>query len=79
MVPWEVRYKVAVGIAKALEHLHKGCTRPVIHRDVKTSNILLTADFESQVPFHPVSFPFVTPDFKRAMATKFISTILCIV
>ncbi|XP_024399516.1 protein kinase STUNTED isoform X2 [Physcomitrium patens] len=49
MVPWEVRYKVAVGIAKALEHLHKGCTRPVIHRDVKTSNILLTADFESQL------------------------------
>lgn len=49
VLPWEVRHKVAVGIARALEHLHQGCTRPVIHRDVKTSNILLTANFDSQV------------------------------
>lgn len=49
VLPWEVRHKVAVGVARALEYLHKGCTRPVVHRDVKTSNILLTANFESQV------------------------------
>jgi len=48
-LPWRVRYKVAVGTAKALDYLHHGTSRPVIHRDVKASNILLTADFESQV------------------------------
>jgi hypothetical protein len=51
VLPWRVRYKVAVGTAKALDYLHHGTSRPVIHRDVKSSNILLTSEFESQVGF----------------------------
>ncbi|KAF5467900.1 hypothetical protein F2P56_012107 [Juglans regia] len=46
---WSERYKVAVGVAEALEYLHGGCARPVIHRDVKSSNILLSDDFEPQL------------------------------
>jgi serine/threonine protein kinase len=46
---WSERYKVAVGVAEALEYLHSGCAQPVIHRDVKSSNILLSDDFEPQV------------------------------
>jgi serine/threonine protein kinase len=46
---WGVRYKVAVGICKALEYLHNGSPRSVIHRDVKSSNILLSHDFQPQV------------------------------
>ncbi len=51
MLGWEVRYKVAVGICKALEYLHDGSPRSVIRRDVKSSNILLSHDFTPQV--HP--------------------------
>lgn len=40
---------MAVGVAEALEFLHNGCVEPVIHRDVKSSNILLSDDFEPQV------------------------------
>ena len=40
-----------VGVAEALSYLHSGCSRPVIHRDVKSSNILLNDEFEPQVLF----------------------------
>ncbi|KAM0940553.1 putative protein kinase RLK-Pelle-RLCK-VI family [Dioscorea sansibarensis] len=47
---WINRYKVAVGIAEALDYLHgSGNVQPVIHRDVKSSNILLSSDFEPQL------------------------------
>ncbi|KAL0795157.1 hypothetical protein Bca101_066534 [Brassica carinata] len=46
---WNERYKVAVGIAEALEYLHNSAPQPVIHRDVKSSNILLSDDFEAQL------------------------------
>ncbi|KAK8673716.1 hypothetical protein V6N13_112033 [Hibiscus sabdariffa] len=46
---WQERYKVAVGLAEALDYLHNGCDQPVIHRDVKSSNILLSNDFEPQL------------------------------
>ncbi|KAL5127979.1 putative copper-transporting ATPase HMA5 [Glycine soja] len=38
---WETSYEIAVGAAKRLEYLHHGCKRPVIHRDVKSSNMFL--------------------------------------
>ncbi|KAM3376808.1 protein kinase STUNTED isoform X1 [Capsicum galapagoense] len=46
---WERRFRIAVGIAEALNYLHNECPRPVIHRDVKSSNILLRDDFEPQL------------------------------
>ncbi|KAK6939930.1 Protein kinase domain [Dillenia turbinata] len=46
---WNERYKVAVGVAEALDYLHNGSSQPVIHRDVKSSNILLSDDFEPQL------------------------------
>ncbi|KAG8633206.1 cysteine-rich receptor-like protein kinase 26 [Manihot esculenta] len=46
---WSERYKVAVGIAGALNYLHNETSQPVIHRDVKSSNILLSDDFDPQL------------------------------
>ena len=49
ILPWDARYKVAIGIAEALKYLHDECMRPVIHRDVKSSNILLDSSLKPQV------------------------------
>ncbi|KAG8391161.1 hypothetical protein BUALT_Bualt01G0159000 [Buddleja alternifolia] len=45
---WEERYKVALGVAKALDHLHN-TAGSIVHRDVKSSNILLSDNFEPQL------------------------------
>ncbi|KAK4747343.1 hypothetical protein SAY87_026380 [Trapa incisa] len=46
---WGERYKVALGVADALAYLHSRVDCPVVHRDVKSSNILLSNEFEPQL------------------------------
>ncbi|CAN1755049.1 Leucine-rich repeat receptor protein kinase EMS1 [Linum perenne] len=46
---WATRLKIAIGSARGLAFLHHGFTPHVIHRDVKSSNILLDPDFEAKV------------------------------
>jgi serine/threonine protein kinase len=49
VLEWEYRYKIAVGICKALVYLHDGTPRPGIHMNVKPSNILLSHDLHPQI------------------------------
>lgn len=46
---WELRYSIAAGAARGLEYLHHGFDRPVIHRDVKSSNILLDEEWKPRI------------------------------
>ncbi|CAN1225753.1 LRR receptor-like serine/threonine-protein kinase GSO1 [Linum grandiflorum] len=46
---WEVRLRIAAGLAKGVEYLHHDCVPSIIHRDIKSSNLLLDADMESHL------------------------------
>ncbi|KAL1197435.1 Receptor-like protein kinase [Cardamine amara subsp. amara] len=46
---WETRLKIVVESAQGLEYLHNGCKPPMVHRDVKTTNILLNEHFQAKL------------------------------
>lgn len=46
---WEARMKVILGTAKALAYLHEAIEPKVIHRDIKSSNILIDDEFNAKV------------------------------
>ncbi|XP_006281940.2 L-type lectin-domain containing receptor kinase IX.2 [Capsella rubella] len=45
ILPWDIRYKIALGLASALLYLHEEWDQCVLHRDIKASNIMLDSDF----------------------------------
>jgi len=47
-LPWETRIKVIRGVANGLAYLH-GLETPIIHRDIKASNVLLDSEFEAHI------------------------------
>ncbi|PIA51936.1 hypothetical protein AQUCO_01000066v1, partial [Aquilegia coerulea] len=49
MLEWEVRYKIAHGLASALLYLHEEWEQCVVHRDVKSSNVMLDAGFNAKL------------------------------
>lgn len=46
---WEARMKVLLGTARALSYLHEAIEPKVVHRDIKSSNILIDNDFNAKV------------------------------
>ncbi|KAL1551334.1 non-specific serine/threonine protein kinase [Salvia divinorum] len=46
---WHLRMKIALDVARGLEYLHERCNPPVIHRDLKSSNILLDSNFHAKL------------------------------
>ncbi|KAK9101192.1 hypothetical protein Scep_024622 [Stephania cephalantha] len=46
---WPTRLQIAVGAAQGLCYMHHDCSPPIIHRDVKSSNILLDSEFKAKI------------------------------
>ncbi|KDP24363.1 hypothetical protein JCGZ_25659 [Jatropha curcas] len=49
VMDWAIRVKVAVGAARGIAYLHEDCHPRIIHRDIKSSNILLDNNFDARV------------------------------
>lgn len=46
---WNQRLQIAVDAAEGLEYLHHGSNPPIVHRDVKSKNILLNEKFQAKL------------------------------
>ncbi|XP_077237648.1 protein kinase superfamily protein [Tasmannia lanceolata] len=49
VLSWEERLQVALDVSHGIEYLHEGATPPVIHRDLKSANILLDQSMRAKV------------------------------
>lgn len=49
LLDWPIRYKIAMDAAEGIAYLHHDCVPPIVHRDVKSNNILLDGDYGARV------------------------------
>ncbi|XP_074275050.1 uncharacterized protein LOC141599063 [Silene latifolia] len=49
LLRWNLRYKIAIEASKGLCYLHHDCSPLIVHRDIKSNNILLDTNFEAHV------------------------------
>ncbi|CBI36010.3 unnamed protein product, partial [Vitis vinifera] len=73
VLSWEQRLQIAVDAAQAFEYLHEGCKPPIIHRDVKTSNILLDGKLQAKVADFGLS-RFMPSESRTIVSTQVAGT-----
>lgn len=65
---WELRYCIALGIARGLAYLHEECKDCIIHCDMKPDNVLLDAEFCPKIADFGMA-KLLGRDFSRALTT----------
>ncbi|XP_015966098.2 LRR receptor-like serine/threonine-protein kinase HSL2 [Arachis duranensis] len=66
---WPKRLQIAIGVAQGLSYMHHDCSQPIVHRDVKTSNILLDAQFNAKVADFGLARMLLKPGQLNTMST----------
>ncbi|MFQ6648652.1 hypothetical protein Gotur_020773 [Gossypium turneri] len=49
LLTWDTRYKIAIGVASTLFYMEKECDQCVLHRDIKSSNVLLELSYNAKL------------------------------
>ncbi|CAN1144405.1 Probable L-type lectin-domain containing receptor kinase S.5 [Linum perenne] len=62
VLSWGTRLGIITGVARALEYLHNGCERKVLHRDIKASNIMLDSKFDPKLGDFGLARTILQPD-----------------
>ncbi|KAI9073126.1 hypothetical protein K1719_044903 [Acacia pycnantha] len=69
---WKQRYDIILGTARGLAYLHEEFDVRIIHRDIKTNNILLDDDLQPKIA--DFGLARVLPEEKSHLTTKFAGT-----
>nr|XP_027084979.1 receptor protein-tyrosine kinase CEPR1-like isoform X2 [Coffea arabica] len=49
VLDWPTRLRIAIGTAQGLCYMHHDCSLPIVHRDIKSSNILLDSGLNAKI------------------------------
>ncbi|GLU18860.1 hypothetical protein SLE2022_351370 [Rubroshorea leprosula] len=71
---WKMRIKIALDAARGIEYLHNYAVPPIIHRDIKSANILLDANWMAKVSDFGLSLMGPESD-QEFMSTKAAGTV----
>lgn len=63
---WNIRVKIALGTARALEYLHEVCQPAVIHKKLKSANILLDEELNPHLSDCGIAALSANPDFQAS-------------
>ncbi|KAF5451912.1 hypothetical protein F2P56_026966 [Juglans regia] len=70
---WPTRQKICIGIARGLAYLHEESRLKIVHRDIKTSNVLLDEDYNAKIS--DFGLAKLTEDDKTHISTRVAGTI----
>ncbi|KAG6556527.1 hypothetical protein Mapa_001853 [Marchantia paleacea] len=69
ILSWPRRQRIVAGVAAALNYLHEGWSKQVLHRDIKSSNILLDSMFDAKLGDFGLA---VTEEHQKLLSTTFV-------
>ncbi|CAK8536879.1 unnamed protein product [Lathyrus sativus] len=53
---WNTRIRIALGTARAVEYLHESCSPSLVHKNIKSANILLDTDLNPRLSDYGLAF-----------------------